>query len=135
MKPDHLVLEISFSKVDLLRLIDTAHMVDLRNTAVDLPLPLAAPANECEHTMLVAKIIDCVILTPDVLETDKVHIHMLDILDLSLKILRSISKENIVRPAGTLEKDILAIESKLPVTILVKVALDFSDTECNVHCI
>ena len=132
MESDHLILEISCSKVDFLRLDDTAYMLYFWKTAVVLPLPLAAPSYEREHTVPVAKVIDGIILTPDILETDKVHVHMLHVLDLSLKICRLVSEEDVICPACSLEKDILAVEGELSVAIFVKVALDLTDTESHV---
>ena len=132
MESDHLILEISCCKVDLLRLDDTAYMRNFRKTTIVLPLPLAAPSYEREHTMLVAKVVDSVILTPDVLETDKVHVHMLHILYLSLKISRLVSEEDVICPTCSLEKDILAVEGELSVAELVKIALDLTYTESHV---
>ena len=131
MESDHLILEISCSKIDLLRLIDTSHMVDLRDTAVALPLPLAAPAHKSEETILVAEVIYCVVLTPDVLETHAVHVHVHDIVELLVDALRSITKEDVICPTCTLEKNILSVEGELSVTVLVESACDLTDTESD----
>ena len=84
MKSYHLILEISCSEIDFLRLDYASYMFHFRKTAVILPLPLAAPAHESKDTKTVAKVIYSVILSPYVLETDCVHIHIHDISHLSL---------------------------------------------------
>ena len=116
----HLVLEICHGKIDLIRLIDTAHIVNLRDAAITLPFPLTAPADKGKQTITVAQVIDCIVLAPDIFEADAIHIHIHHVLQLPVNAFVSIAEENVVSPARSLEQYVLAIESELPVTLFIE---------------
>ena len=56
--------------------VDAAEALDLVVAAVVLPFPLAAESYQRKKAHLVAEVIDGVVLSPDVLETDAVEAHV-----------------------------------------------------------
>ena len=124
-----LVAEIREGEVLDLLAVDAAPVLDLGQAAVILPLPLAAEADEGHHAQLVAQVIDSVVLAPDVLEADEVHVHVHHVADLALDAFRRIAEEEVVRPAGALDEDVLAVQGHLAVAVLREAALDLADAE------
>ena len=82
---------------------------------------MAAPAHEGKHSLTVALVVDVLGCSPDLLETDGVHVHVLHICHFLSITLVGVAKEDVVCPAGTLYEHLLAIEDETSVAVLVEI--------------
>ena len=128
---DYLVMEITHGQGLGTGVVDAAIAVGLGQTAVVFPLPLAAPAHHGQNAHTVAEVVDFVILAPDILETDAVEPHVAHQVHLGLQALGRVLEQEIVRPAASLDKDLLAVQDKLTMTGGIHDALDFADAEVH----
>ena len=129
VQADHLVAEIGESEVLDLLAVDAAVALDLGQAAVVLPLPLAAEAHKGHHAQLVTQVINRVVLAPDILEADEVHVHVHHIAHLLFDAFRRVAEEDVIRPAAALDEDVLAVQGHLTVAVRGEAALDLADAE------
>ena len=107
---DYLILEICCGKAFPGLACNAAVAAGFRKTAIVFPFPLAAEADNCKEAKFVAKVVDVVVLTPDILEADAVEAHVADHQGLGTEVFVGVLHEQVVRPAGALDENLLAVE-------------------------
>ena len=125
----NLVGERHRDEIHLLLLQHTPILLVHRLAEIVLPLPLAAPAGHDEDALPVGSVVEVVARAPESLEPDGVEVHLLDIGELSVDLLRGIRQQEVIDPATATDQYRLTVDREAAMALVVEGGPELADPE------
>ena len=98
------------------------------------PLIAAAPARHHENAHLIGEVEEVVVLQ-FAFQAHRVEVEIADVVELGLLPLRRGSQQQVEAVSSPSDQNILAIDLKYPVPLLVNVRCNLADSEADMRCI